>query len=464
MILTVEKYAEKDSGNRVKRTLAIIACKASAALLRLIGRGSSLPGKIALLIHPGILGELELPPVVIAVSGSNGKTSTVEMISSVLSGAGMDCASNREGSNQIEGITAFLTGNSDPGGKVLRQAVVLEVDERYARIVFRWFSPTCYVITNLFRDQLTRNGHPENVAEALRESLREESLLIVNADDPMAYSLASGFGGRTVTFGLKGSGALAGMDSSVYDDSSFCPVCGERMDTSDRDGDISYSCASCGFCRPSPDHTAQRSGDGSGRIVIDGETELKTAQAGTHLVYNILAAYCACLHSGIGRDIITEELSGYVLKNGRVTSFTLGGHAGTFLASKHENSVSYDQNLLCAAAHPGDITVYILVDSISRKYFTGDTSWLWDVDFGILASPNVRSITVGGRYAADVLLRLRYCGIDGDIISATEDIGESVRLLRENARGHIYALTCFSDEKKLFRALEDENENTAPVS
>ena len=445
-----ENIQKKDT-NIIRRTLALAACRLSSAVLKPFGRGSSLPGKIALMIYPGILSELTLPPTVIAVSGSNGKTSTAEMTGEVLRREGINCAGNSEGSNQIEGVTAFLIQNSDMAGRTKLQAAVLEADERYARLIFRWFSPTCYVITNLYRDQLTRNGHPENVARALRESLRDGTVLIVNADDPMASSLAAGFAGKSLAYAIRGTHAVAGMDRSIYDDSAFCPVCGERMDRPGEAGHL-FSCPSCGFSSPTPDHTALMREPG--KAVIDGRWEVELTLGGTYTVYNILAAYCACLEAGVDPEAIARSLSGYMLKNGRVASFALGGHSGTFLASKHENSVSYDQNLLTAVSHPGDISVYILVDSISRKYFTSDTSWLWDIDFGILSSPNVKRIVLGGHYADELKLRLGYCGIDEALIRSSADIAESVNILKREAAGHIYALTCFSDEKKLFRELE----------
>jgi len=45
---------------------------------RLVGKGSSLPGKLALKVCPDILSRVRLPEHIIAVTGSNGKTSTVE--------------------------------------------------------------------------------------------------------------------------------------------------------------------------------------------------------------------------------------------------------------------------------------------------------------------------------------------------------------------------------------------------
>ena len=55
--------------------LAIIVCKVLRFIGKLVGKGSSLPGQYALKICPDVLGRVKLPPLVIAVTGSNGKTS-----------------------------------------------------------------------------------------------------------------------------------------------------------------------------------------------------------------------------------------------------------------------------------------------------------------------------------------------------------------------------------------------------
>ena len=107
---------------KIRVFTAILVCKIVRGLAKLFGRGSSLPGKFALKICPDILSCLELPKLSIAVTGSNGKTSTVEMIAHVLTSNGLKVAYNKEGSNQIEGVTTFLIGDSTMKGKVKSDA------------------------------------------------------------------------------------------------------------------------------------------------------------------------------------------------------------------------------------------------------------------------------------------------------------------------------------------------------
>ncbi|MBR4469959.1 MAG: DUF1727 domain-containing protein, partial [Erysipelotrichaceae bacterium] len=84
----------------MKKILAIIICKFAKWACGFIGRGSSFPGQLALKICPDILSRIDLPENIIAVTGSNGKTSTVEMIHGIIEKAGLSYAYNYEGSNQ----------------------------------------------------------------------------------------------------------------------------------------------------------------------------------------------------------------------------------------------------------------------------------------------------------------------------------------------------------------------------
>ena len=150
----------------MRKLFAIIVCKLGHFVGKLVGKGSSMPGKFALKICPDILRRVELPRHIIAVTGSNGKTSTVEMIAAVLRADGKTVVYNEEGSNQIEGVTTLVLTHATLGGAVRADVLLIESDERYAARTFQFFHPTEFVITNLYRDQLTRNGHPEWVSDS----------------------------------------------------------------------------------------------------------------------------------------------------------------------------------------------------------------------------------------------------------------------------------------------------------
>jgi hypothetical protein len=98
--------------------------------------------------------------------------------------------------------------------------------------------------------------------------------------------------------------------------------------------------------------------------------------------------------------------------------------------------------------------VLVLVDSISRKYFTGETSWLWDIDFDRLNVPHVEKILLYGKYCNDLAVRFKYSQIPADRVQMGEDVGEGLALLRESGDEDIYAVTCFSDRDKLLACVD----------
>ena len=70
------------------KTLSILSTKLSAWGLHLIGRGGSMPGSIGCKVDANILSKLKFNGPVILVTGTNGKTSTANMITDLFEKAG----------------------------------------------------------------------------------------------------------------------------------------------------------------------------------------------------------------------------------------------------------------------------------------------------------------------------------------------------------------------------------------
>ncbi len=439
----------------MKRFLSIVICKLLRIIGKAVGKGSSLPGKFALKVCPDVLARVKMPRYVIAVTGSNGKTSTVEMLAKILTDGGFKVAYNREGSNQIEGVTTFVLCSSTLSGRVKGDVLLIESDERYAKYTFKHFAPTHYVITNLYRDQLTRNGHPMWVYNAISKSIREESRLILNADDPLV-SLFGKDKPDTVWFGVDRLPTDTDKPDSVYNDGVYCPCCHGKMEYSTHHYSHigHYRCTACDYARQATSYTVTEADLDEGYAVINGQDRIDLALKSLYNIYNLLAAYTVASLLGMKGGDIAAAINNYTLKNGRVVTFTLGGRRGTLLVSKHENSISYNQSIALAAADDKGSDVLIIVDAISRKYFTGDVSWLYDIDFHRLASDNVKSIILVGTYANDLAARFTYTDIDSNKIKVTESIDTAVEMLAAGQDRQIYVITCFSDKGKFMERVK----------
>lgn len=430
--------------------LSILLCKALCFLGEKLGRGSSLPGAIALKLSPNILSKIKLPDTVIAVTGSNGKTSLTELLRVAAKAAGKRVVCNSEGSNQIEGVTTALLKSCNLKGEVQADVAILESDERFCQYTFKHFTPDYIVVTNLFRDQLTRNGNSEYVLGEVKKGIPAKSKLILNADDPVSASL--GFGRENVSYYCVEPDAIKEGDARrhAYDDGAFCPVCKSEMSYSWRIFSHlgAYRCKKCGFKREKPAHSV--TGVKNGEFILDKKYAIKPQLLNNVFAYNIAAAFSVATDIlGLSPEAAAGALSGYKLTNERIREFTVNGHRGLFLLSKHENSISYDSSLSTIVNSDSDeITVVVIVDLLSRKYIANDMSWLWDIDFNLLCDKRIKNIILSGGFANDLAARLLFSGVDESALSVEPDLDKMMDLLYQKAAGDVFVMTCFTDVNK----------------
>ena len=443
------------------KVIVILICKICSFLGKCINRGSSLPGQIALKLRPNILSELTLPNTVIAVTGSNGKTSTVEMIAAVLKASGKKVIWNKEGSNLTYGIATMLLNNSSISGKVDGDAVVMECDERFARHIFKYVKPTHFVITNLYRDQLTRNVHPFWIYNIIKDAvdLAEGSELIINGDDPIIarYGDTREKEDKVCYFGMRENQYSSKTSDSLYNDCYYCPNCKKKMSYKyfhfAQLGD--YECTSCGYRRPELKYAVDNVDFEKEEISING-IPVSLSFSSQYNIYNICAAFSVSKEIGISDDIISDTLSDFKMKNGRIVRFRAGENEGLLITSKHENSTSYNQSLEYVASQSNPSILLIIIDAISRKYYTAETSWIWDISFELIKKSNVRKIILCGKYAYDLAVRFETIDLGDKEIVITTDFDEMAGMISSPTDMDLYAVTCFSDKDKLYSRVKVE--------
>ena len=362
---------------------ACVACKATHCLLRLFNFGAtSLPGALALKICPDVLAFAAKNVDIIAVTGTNGKTTSCRMAERALQNAGRRVCSNRSGANLMPGITAALISNLRLTGGVKCESAVIECDEAACRLVLGKMRPRVLLVTNLFRDQLDRYGTLTRPRDCIAEGLRSspETTAVINSDCPMAVSIARLCPNKTVYCGVsehKKPRVGSGEDGS-------CPVCGGAL----RYGGVSYaslgsfSCG-CGFARPQPVFYADSVlPDGSFVLCAgDEKTLCAPALSGLYNVYNAVGAAAAAVTDGVPLSAASDAVQSFERGFGRMESFPLGRRGAEMILIK--NTAAADQTIagLCRAA--GDKTIVLAVND--RTADGTDISWLDEADFGMLS-------------------------------------------------------------------------------
>ena len=121
----------------LRAILAILLCKLLRIAARLFRRGgTAMPGYWALKVCPELLAVLSRDVKSVAVTGTNGKSTTVRMVEQALEDAGMSYFANRSGANLISGIVTEFVMNCSLSGKMKKEYAVIECDEWAAKTVF----------------------------------------------------------------------------------------------------------------------------------------------------------------------------------------------------------------------------------------------------------------------------------------------------------------------------------------
>jgi UDP-N-acetylmuramoylalanine-D-glutamate ligase len=153
----------------VRTAAAILLGRAARWATRLRGGGSAVPGRVVLAISPRALERAveRLPLGVVFVSGSNGKSTTTNMLVAILRAHGVDVFSNPSGGNLPQGIASALLASMPLDGRLREQIAVLEVDEAYGVNLAKVLRPSSVLLLNVQIDQLNRFFEPDRVVQML---------------------------------------------------------------------------------------------------------------------------------------------------------------------------------------------------------------------------------------------------------------------------------------------------------
>ncbi|HEX5760973.1 MAG TPA: UDP-N-acetylmuramoyl-L-alanine--D-glutamate ligase [Thermoanaerobaculia bacterium] len=210
-----------------------------------------------------VLGELELawralPNRFLAVTGTNGKTTTVELLGHVYRGAGEPVAV----AGNVGTPLSELVGEVEPDATVVCECSSFQLEDT------AHFGPECAVFLNLAPDHLDRHPDLESyLAAKLRIFANQgnDDVAVYNADDPFTQDVDLGGCARRV---------------------AFCTGAGPECEVALAEGTIFY----------------------------DGEPLIEAAELGLfgeHNVANAMAAAAAALSVGIERDAVREGLRSF---------------------------------------------------------------------------------------------------------------------------------------------------------
>jgi len=260
----------------------------------------------------------QLPVRVVGVTGSNGKTTTKEMIAAVLAARGANVARSAGTENNLVGVPQTLlrlVGDED--------FAVIEMGMNHAGEIWRLAEiarPNVGVITNVGPAHLEGLGSIENVAAAKEEmalALGAGSTLVVNGQDPRVAAIAGRFSGRKI---------LAGVDPEVTCAASMPRGDGQRLD-----------------------------------LEIDGKRlTVEIAIRGAHNVQNALVAAAVGLVAGLDAEAIADGLSRFRPPPMRLEVVVVASGARVLNDAYNANPASVAAALAALASEPATRRIAVL--------------------------------------------------------------------------------------------------------
>lgn len=407
------------------KRLQILIGKIIVKILQLLGRNAgNLPGIVLwhLSGHKSCsMFKIECP--IIAVTGTNGKTSVTNCIAKLFEGSGRKIIINREGNNLDTGICSLLLRYCDFSGRVKADYLILETDESHVPVVYSQMKLDTLVVLDFFRDQLDRNGEMETLINKVNGFCKTfEGNLILNGDDPNTARLGrANPRNKNVKYFHADRYKFATEKIFEASEGRFCPFCGEPLEYEYYQYSHigKFRCGKCGFGDYEPYITASGIDLDKPVFTADGHTYSPKLNS-IYNVYNMTAVAAVAKLYGIDPKITDSVISKYTVQNGRMETFMLGGRKTTLNLAK--NPVGANMTLRVMNEMEGEKELlFVLNDNVADGL---DVSWIWDINFTVFR--NVTRVVTSGTRAYDIAVRIKCAGYDPAKIVVRPDLDKAV--------------------------------------
>ncbi|MDE2025601.1 MAG: DUF1727 domain-containing protein [Patescibacteria group bacterium] len=393
------------------------------------GNGSTWPGHIALSVHKNFLQDLlkKNPHLkVVFIVGTNGKTTTGKMITTILEKNGKSVFQNTSGANLLNGIASSFIRQADISGKITEEFAVFEVDENMLPLAIGQIVPFAVVALNLFRDQLDRYGELDSIAKKWKLALAGlpvSSHVILNGDDPQIAFLGDAVRTQIAYFGIEDKAKLRKTLQHAAD-TIYCPKCSHKLVFSGTYfSHIGiWHCPSCGLKRPVPSIKKSIS-----------------PLPGVYNEYNTAAAVTFAKAVGISQEDAQKSLEYLTPAFGRQEKILFEGrHIQLFLA---KNPTSFNQSIRTVVEMGGKHVLFVLNDRIPDGR---DVSWIWDMDIEQYVD-KLNSVIVSGDRTYDMALRMHYADV-GEKLHVSDTVYEAIQtgVKKINTDETLYILPTYS--------------------
>lgn len=426
-------------------------------------RGTNLAGEKALKVDPELLSHFRGidPEKVLFITGTNGKSTTNNMINHIFKSHGYRVVSNLEGANLIGGVATALIRASSLTGRVKADFFIFETDERYVSMIREQIPAANILVTNLQKDQVQRNGDPDYIYRKLKAAFEDRDIrLFLNNGEPRAKSFDH-MTDRVVTYGVEAHPESFRKNSSYV--TMACPVCHHaiRFAYYNNDGIGPFECKNCGLSSNKAVDYMVRDVDFENRTFTMRGVKFTMPYDTPYMLYNYAGALAVARElGGIEFEEAAESFSKFRNVSGRFEILHYKGKTIKYMRIKQENPETLQTSINVMAADPERKMVCLglcpLVDMIPHY---ANSFYAFDCDFGKLVAGDVEKyFCFSDHVCYDTANRLIYEGVDPSMITIedSEDVDVIFREIASAETDNIYLITWLHTYEHMEKMLKKE--------
>lgn len=392
---------------------------------------------------------------VILVTGTNGKSSTTNLLHHIFKSSGEKVISNLAGANLRSGIATCFIKNSNLKGEINDGYIILEVDERTLKYILDWIPAKHLVVTNIMTDQVARNGYPEFIYNMLSDHITRDLTLYLNNDEPRSKAFED-LADEVVYYGCEKMESAFVRDGE-NDITLPCPKCHSKIDF-DYNNVSNIGNFRCTRCEhksgESADYTV-RDIDFAGRSAEILGRRFTMPYTAPFMVYNYAAAVAVAKNVGLDTGRIIESFESFKNIEGRIESVNWQGKNIRYMRTKQENPETCQSALDAIAKDHGKKVVVIGLCTIDDwvPYYS-NTFYSYDCNFKPLMTDEVEKFIVFDKTVCyDVANRLIYDGCPKEkiVIVPSSDPKEILAAIGECESGNAYLITLL----KIFHEIKE---------
>lgn len=400
-------------------------------------RGSKYAGQKAMGIDPDLVSHFKGIDFnkVIFVSGTNGKSTTTNLLYHVLKSNNKNVIANLEGANMLTGLATILVKNSTLTGKVKADYIIMETDERYFAKIREQFPGKNLLLTNLQKDQAQRNGEPVFVMSKIMDGVKANPKLnmFLNNQEPRSKSFAE-YGDSITLYGVNKHIKSFTKDESYA--SIPCPKCFHKIEFKHFNNEYigPFKCVNCGFgSEDKADYIIDSADFDNNDFTVNG-IKFSLPYTPPYMLYNVAAV------SAVAREVADIEIEDTVnsfdsFKNisGRFESLKYKDKTINYMRFKQENPETLQTFLNEVSADPQEKVLALGLDPIEDEIpFFIETFYAFDCDFSGIKNTNLEKIIAFSNVVCyDTANRFIYEGIELEKIATinsdnVKDIMEAI--------------------------------------